>query len=377
MASARRRAPVPEGECSWLVIGAGPAGIATVGKLLDAGVPPGSMAWADPEFKVGDLGAKWSSVSSNTKVRLFRKFLASCKSFGLAEEKRRFALELLGPQETCPLEAVVEPLQWVTDRLRASVPTLQCEVSGIRRSGAGWRAQSRLGDVLARNVVLAIGAEPIRLNYGKPCISLEEALNPRLLRSALAQSDTVGVFGSSHSAIMAVHNLLDAGARRVINFYRSPLLYAVDHGDWILHDNTGLKGKTAEWARDEMERVPAERLLRVKADSGNVRRYLPECTKVVYGVGFKARRIPVRGADPAKYDDRLGVIAPGMFGIGIAYPERVIDRSGNPEYNVGLWKFAQYLDRVVPAWLQMSAEGVEEGVTWTSDLAAAPPRRMS
>ena len=37
----------------WAVVGAGPAGIAAVGKLLDNAVNPASILWIDPQFKVG------------------------------------------------------------------------------------------------------------------------------------------------------------------------------------------------------------------------------------------------------------------------------------------------------------------------------------
>jgi cation diffusion facilitator CzcD-associated flavoprotein CzcO len=52
----------------WAVIGSGPAGIAAVGKLLDLGIAAQNIAWIDPAFTVGDLGKKWSKVSSNTKL---------------------------------------------------------------------------------------------------------------------------------------------------------------------------------------------------------------------------------------------------------------------------------------------------------------------
>lgn len=42
----------------WLVIGAGPAGIAAVGKLIDHKIPGDQIGWLDPAFGVGDLGAK-------------------------------------------------------------------------------------------------------------------------------------------------------------------------------------------------------------------------------------------------------------------------------------------------------------------------------
>ena len=59
----------------WAVIGAGPAGIAAVGKLIDNGIRPSEILWIDPYFKVGDLGRYWHNVSSNTKAEFFTQFL--------------------------------------------------------------------------------------------------------------------------------------------------------------------------------------------------------------------------------------------------------------------------------------------------------------
>ena len=39
---------------SWTVIGAGPAGIAAVGRLLDHGIVGEQIAWIDPEFDIAD-----------------------------------------------------------------------------------------------------------------------------------------------------------------------------------------------------------------------------------------------------------------------------------------------------------------------------------
>ncbi|HYB80896.1 MAG TPA: pyridine nucleotide-disulfide oxidoreductase, partial [Mycobacterium sp.] len=66
---------------AWTVIGAGPAGIAAVGKLLDQGIAPKSIAWIDPAFGAGDLGEKWRSVSSNTQVGLFLSYLDGSSAF--------------------------------------------------------------------------------------------------------------------------------------------------------------------------------------------------------------------------------------------------------------------------------------------------------
>jgi hypothetical protein len=45
------------------------------------------------------------------------------------------------------------------------------------------------------------------------------------------------------------------------------------------------------------------------------------------------------------------MIAPGLFGIGIAFPELHIDRYNNQELSVGLWKFMTYIQRVLPLWV--------------------------
>jgi hypothetical protein len=74
----------------WLVIGAGCAGIAAVGKLLDQGIPAHQIGWVDPYFEAGDLGRKWFNVTSNTKVGLFLKFLHGCKAFDYANSDQDF-----------------------------------------------------------------------------------------------------------------------------------------------------------------------------------------------------------------------------------------------------------------------------------------------
>ena len=46
-----------------------------------------------------------------------------------------------------------------------------------------------------------------------------------------------------------------------------------------------------------------------------------------------------------------GIIAPGLFGLGVAFPEYAEDPYGFGQYRVGLKKFMDYLDSVLPLWL--------------------------
>ena len=53
---------------SWAVIGAGPAGIISVGQLLEHGVSDYEILWIDPEFSPGRMGKYYGKVPSNQKA---------------------------------------------------------------------------------------------------------------------------------------------------------------------------------------------------------------------------------------------------------------------------------------------------------------------
>ena len=70
---------------AWTVIGAGPAGIAAVGRLLDHGIADDKIAWIDPAFAAGDLGRRWRSVSSNTIAGTFMELMDGSAAFRFSE----------------------------------------------------------------------------------------------------------------------------------------------------------------------------------------------------------------------------------------------------------------------------------------------------
>jgi cation diffusion facilitator CzcD-associated flavoprotein CzcO len=231
----------------WLVIGAGPSGIAVVGKLLDQGIEPGRIGWVDPEFKVGDLGAKWLNVPSNTKVALFHKFLNDCKSFEYRQSDSNFPLDKLNPEENCFLKEIAAPLQAVTERLKKQVIAETGVVLSLKCKEGIWLAKTEEKTLQAKRVVLANGSEPRVLQHPAHSVTpLEVALNPEKLAKVISKEDTVAVFGSSHSAVLILANLLKTDLKKLYNFYRSPHLYAIYFDDWILYDDNGLKGFAAK-----------------------------------------------------------------------------------------------------------------------------------
>lgn len=342
----------PHNTFEWAVIGAGPAGIATIGNLIDRGISGDKIAWFDPAFSVGDFGGLWRHVSSNTKVVLFLKFLHACSAFQYKNCQQDFEINHADPSKTCQLDLMAKPLQWVSDQLCQKVNIFYQQVESLDLYGRHWQLECQEGLYFAKNTVLAVGATPKTLPYhGPKMIPLEDAMDSKRLENYLSKDDTVAVFGSSHSAILALRELVEHGVKRIINFYRVPLRYAVDMGDWILFDDTGLKGATAAWARDNIDGSMPAALERYLSSEDNVSQYLPGCNKVVYAVGFEKRTRPVlKNAGEIQYNDKSGIIAPGLFGVGIAYPEGKVNPIGILEYRVGLWKFMDYISRVIPIW---------------------------
>ncbi|MBX3709894.1 MAG: FAD-dependent oxidoreductase [Gammaproteobacteria bacterium] len=338
----------------WAVVGAGPAGIAAVGKLIDYGIPPQAIAWLDPEFKVGDFGTKWKQVSSNTKVKLFTKFYESCQAFQYTSVNENFNITHADPEDTCLLDLAAAPLRWITDKLKNEVQAIQEKVQHLKLIDKSWRLTLDNEEIYAKNVILATGAEPKSLSFPNlQEIPLETALDPDKLMHTCHHEDCIAIFGSSHSAIIIIKTLIEeCSIKKIINFYLEPLRYAVYFDDWILFDDTGLKGKTAEWARKNIDHIPSEKLERMISNEENIRLTLPSCNKVIYATGFQKRLVPVDGMQTLEYNDNNGIIAPGLFGLGIAFPEAKRDRYGTLEYRVGLWKFMEYLNQVMPIWLK-------------------------
>ena len=335
----------------WTVVGAGPAGIAAVGKLLDLGVAGKQIAWIDPSFTVGDFGTLWRNVPSNTKVALFTQFLNACQSFNYSNAAHAFEINRIDPEATCALRIMADPLQSVTKSLKNRVNAITGYAQNLSFTNHTWHIDLETSTIQTHNVILAIGAEPKSLTLPSlTAIPLHIGMDSTQITKHITHDDTIAVFGSSHSAVLALKNLVEHKAKHIINFYRSPLQYAIYLDDQILFDDTGLKGSTADWARQYLDGKLPDNLTRVYSNEENMDDYLPQCNKIIYAIGFERRLKPLAQTD-FKYDAQTGIIAPGLFGVGIAFPQARYNAIGVTEHRVGLWKFMDYLNTIMPMWL--------------------------
>ncbi len=62
---------------------------------------------------------------------------------------------------------------------------------------------------------------------------------------------------------------------------------------------------------------------------------MAQCDKVIYAVGFQTRELPtLEQFETLKYNDKTGIIPPGLFGLGIAFPEVQYDKFMNLEVRI-------------------------------------------
>lgn len=357
---------------------------------------------------------------SNTKVKLFIAFARATSAFREIVDSEKSKNDPLNPYNTlmgmdqekgCQIEAAANMcLQLTLGLARHPDVVLKFGKATHLTHDADQKkwdieitpADPERGSIEGRAplVVLATGSKPVDAQLPKKfpkieALDLDLALTPSLLAHYLPEDkeETIALVGASHSAILVLRNLYELSKSthphlRIKWFSRHPLRYAEDRGDWILRDNTGLKGETAMWARANLEGEGW--------DNGDVKNFVekiftkpgrdetdayedhlqdPRVTRVCEAIGFERQKVPTMtlskmGEDGMPWSRDVGkllgdgltgriseegrkgpISLPGLRGAGIAWPERVTDPEGNVESAVGLWKFMKYLTRVVPSWV--------------------------
>ncbi|OKL56782.1 hypothetical protein UA08_07813 [Talaromyces atroroseus] len=390
-----------------VVVGAGPAGVAVLGNLLELGL--NKIAWIDPTFDGGRVNSKYREVPSNTKVSFFRSYATSVQPFRNIVQSTRTpnafsVMNKLDQDDTCSLHYAADMCKDLTAGLlkMKQVSHYRGEVTSanFEDHNSTWTVRIRLADsptsnteVFAPRLILCTGsapiatpAQPVVADNAIEQLDLDTVLKPSILHEALPKNEpvTVAVIGASHSAILAIMNLVDLARTSHPNlrlkwFTRHPLRYAEFMDGWILRDNTGLKGQAAEFAREQLEdsRLPVSEagqfIEKVDTSKGKetaaYASHFPNCTHILYAVGYKRNPLPRLSRNgrvlllnddhkQLEWDSGFGgfldehkEVIPGLHGAGIAFPERVADPIRNVEHAVGFFKFMKFLKRVTPMWI--------------------------
>ncbi|KAG9712508.1 hypothetical protein KCU73_g16835, partial [Aureobasidium melanogenum] len=214
---------------------------------------------------------------------------------------------------------------------------------------------------ISSRMILCTGSSPTnqQLPVEVPDLSaldLDHALSPTLLAKAIPnEPTTVAVIGASHSAVLVLINLYNLASTthpdlQIKWFTRHPLRYAEFMDGWIRRDNTGLKGAAAAWAKENLEpekfeSSPVSKFITKVAyekenETQTYEKHLPGCSRYVQAIGYSRDPLPglkdAAGSDITyNYQPDTGAFKnvdgkqiPGLFGAGIAWPERVTDPEG-------------------------------------------------
>ncbi|WWC65468.1 uncharacterized protein I303_108086 [Kwoniella dejecticola CBS 10117] len=379
-----------------IVIGAGPGGLAAVKSLLDSGV--NKICWIDRKFGGGRLNELYREISSNTKVKIYLDAVTSsptCQRIieNTPKPNAITALERYDREATCQLSVAGDMVKMLEKGLlrHKGVEKVVDYVKEARLEGSTWKVglfNSSSSPISASRLFLCTGSHPIIPSFHKPynadleVLDLDKCMVKSSLPSLFPQDrkSVVGVIGNSHSGVLAVRNLFEIhneGKRdlKIMNFRRSDIQYAIYREDGIVNDNTGLKGDTADWSKIYMEDQPNGQ---TKGDKGETvieqidisknekeiyGKRLKECTHLIYAIGYQPNPYPTLFVDgkEIKQDDLEfdqdtsefslnGQKVRGLYGLGIAHPEKTEDPEGKVESAVGLAKFFAFGDKNKDRW---------------------------
>ncbi|RKF55997.1 hypothetical protein OnM2_085032 [Erysiphe neolycopersici] len=378
-----------------VVVGAGPAGITVVGNLIEQKKTP--ILWVDNEFQGGRLNKCYREVPRcNTKVKLFVAFCDALSSFRKVEENtpRPNAythLQALRQDGTCHIAEAADLCLMLTQGLNQTFGVykrLGTVSSASQSDNSNWSitlecSSNNVAEKLEINsniLILCTGSypktNPLPVSHLQE-INLDIALKPTLLSSNCPKDFkiTVAVIGASHSAILVLRNFYNLARSshqtlRIKWFTRHPLRYAEERDGWILNDNTGLKGEVSIWAKENLEAGKLElspvgkyleKIETSKKEDQEVHvKHLNSCTHVVQAIGFIPHDIPIMERNGKKMNPNFnhdlqifeenGKKVVGLFGAGIAWPQRVTDPEGHVSLDVGLWKFMKSAKKAAPLW---------------------------
>lgn len=345
--------PLATYRADWLVIGAGPAGIAAVTGLLDAGIKPADILWVDNTFKVGALGKYYKNIPPNSSQNSFLKFFTESPILRRYEKYfRSLATRHHNNQRT--LAEIINPLQTITNKIRQSVANVQGSITKIsyNKEEKIWKTSLPAIAMEAYNVILAIGAHPKQLTHDTKGtrIKLEDALDKNKLQKKIHDNDThIVVVGSSHSAALALKNLVTLGCNNITHVYKHEFRFKQKLTDGVLYPFTGLKGIVGSWIK---KNLPHQSIKQFHIDSTEAIHALRNCEYFIDAIGFEIAMLPVDQKDLYELATNPHNLGPNLYGIGIAFPNKVLDVAGNREPAVGILNAIKIVKQQLPLWLE-------------------------
>lgn len=297
----------------------------------------------DPYFDGGDLLRSWAAIHSNTT---WQQFLDAIQPY-VSKVKYESLAKLFDPAKPVILADLVRQYTLIVKSVMPDVSKVYGEVRSANFEGGQWTLTLANGEkVSGRTISYAPGADPRRLQYAKPTLTLQSVLTCGRLHATVKPGDRVVVFGLAHSGTLAIGALVSCGAH-VTAIYRgaTPFEFARDgHYNGIKQESAAIADRLLGGEYGDLVKVISA------SEHDQVFNSLIAADWVVYANGFEPRKNVdfyvenVLQAQPT-YNAHTGELSvPNAFGFGIAYPNSN-EVDGKTYYDVSLGAFLTHCEK--------------------------------
>lgn len=329
---------------SICIVGGGTAGILVCLELLKRGLNPNKITVIDPFFDGGAIFRHWGAIQSNTT---WKQIYEPMNEYSTAHAKIEELSKKYQPEDRIHLQ----DLGWLlNESIRPFFQDLNLildKCTRIDQIDEGWEIHTSSTKTKSKIVILCQGGQQKTIDFGKPVIPLEVALNPSELMRYIRPNQSVAVFGLAHSGTLVCKHLLDLDAKvYAIHKYTKPFLYERD-GEY-----DGIKQESAEIADRLLQENPDRFEFVQYGDTRKLVKLLGKVHWVIASLGFEASPIQIYRNDGSLlpwhiYNPDTAELAPSLYGFGLAYPgvTRINERLFK---DVSIPSFLQQIKRCLP-----------------------------
>jgi hypothetical protein len=335
---------------SVCIIGCGVAGTLACLELVRLGKQVHEITLIDPYFDGGALGRQWGAIYSNTR---WEQITDAMSQFPTAQK----TIQELSVKYTPDSRVLLHDLGWLLqDSLRPLLSELNVLVDtcqAIREIPDGWEVELTSGKRSFQLVFICQGGKQKLLDFGKPILALDVALDPARLRRIVRPNQSVAVFGLAHSGTLICKHLLDQNVKVYgIHKGEKPFLFARDD------EYDGIKQESAEIADNLLQAPPTNFEFVRYQDTPKLVKVLTKVHWIVSATGFEGSPIQIFTKEGTNipwdsYSPETAQIAPSLFGFGLAYPG-VTTINERIYKDISIPSFVQQIRRCLPTILSKS-----------------------
>jgi len=323
-------------ETKLCIIGTGAAGLLALFSLSFTKLSPDEIVLIDPYHDGGDLQRKYCCIQSNT---IWNQMLDILRSKGISIETLPSRWRDLEPSKPALLKYYIQLLRYLTKPFAERCETIYASVSRLEEEQGQVRVYFGENQSLKAKVcIVATGCHAKNLSFPIPTIPLEIALNREMLKTYVEPSQTVCVFGVSHSGTLILSNLHELKANTHA-FYKgaTPFYFARD-GNY-----DGIKQESETIADAIVAGLYPSTHLHSLSDTAELIRWTRKSDWVIYAAGFQRTSFSA----PFTYNGATGQIneLPNTWGFGIAFPNQAPD---GIHWDVGLPSFFTHIELQLP-----------------------------